>query len=40
VRSIYALRPLTQGVVSALNPEVDLAGLEEDLAEIAYPSAA
>jgi hypothetical protein len=40
VRSIYALRPLTQGIVSALNPEVDLSGLEEDLVEIGYPSAA
>jgi hypothetical protein len=38
VRWVYALRPLTQSVVSALNPEADLAGLEEDLVEIGYPS--
>ncbi|GAA3590002.1 hypothetical protein GCM10022419_085670 [Nonomuraea rosea] len=40
VRSVYALRPLTRSIVSALNPEADLAGLEEDLAEIAYPARA
>jgi hypothetical protein len=40
VRSIYALQPLTQRIVSALNPEVDLAGLEEDLAAIGYPAGA
>lgn len=38
VRSIYALRPLTRSIVSALNSEADLAGLEEDLAEIGYPN--
>ncbi|WP_432867414.1 hypothetical protein [Microbispora rosea] len=36
VRSVYALQPLTQSIVSVLNPEVDLASLEEDLAEIGY----
>ncbi|MGI5454852.1 hypothetical protein ACQEWB_17085 [Streptomyces sp. CA-249302] len=37
VRHVYALRPLTRGVVSALNPTADLAGLAEDIAEIGYP---
>ncbi|TXK43601.1 hypothetical protein FR742_07630 [Nonomuraea sp. C10] len=37
VRWVYALRPLTRSVVSALSPEVDLAGLEEDRVEIGYP---
>ncbi|MGW2564158.1 hypothetical protein ACWCXB_34100 [Streptomyces sp. NPDC001514] len=36
-RHVYALRPLTQSVVSSLNPDVDLAGLEEDIAQIGYP---
>ncbi|WP_367323043.1 hypothetical protein [Streptomyces sp. HUAS ZL42] len=40
VRHVYALRPLTQSVVSALNPEVDLPGLEEDIAQIGYPRGA
>ncbi|UBU08822.1 hypothetical protein [Nonomuraea gerenzanensis] len=40
VRWVYALRPLTQDVVAALNPEADPAGLEEDRAEIGYPSPA
>ncbi|WP_141355861.1 hypothetical protein [Streptomyces sp. 6-11-2] len=37
VRHVYALRPLTKSIVSSLNPDVDLAGLEEDIAEIGYP---
>ncbi|MFC5814435.1 hypothetical protein [Nonomuraea harbinensis] len=37
VRWVYALRPLTRSVVSALSPEVDLAGLEEGRVEIGYP---
>ncbi|MFJ3821501.1 hypothetical protein [Streptomyces nodosus] len=37
VRHIYALRPLTQSVVSSLNSGVDLAGLAEDMAQIGYP---
>ena len=37
VRHVYALRPLTQGVVSALNPGVDLDDLAEDLTQIGYP---
>ncbi|WP_343954484.1 hypothetical protein [Nonomuraea longicatena] len=38
VRHVYALRPLTQSLVSALNPEVALADLAEDLTEIGYPA--
>ncbi|MEV0230583.1 hypothetical protein [Nonomuraea sp. NPDC050786] len=37
VRHIYALRPLTQSVVSSLNPDVSLASLAGDIAEIGYP---
>ncbi|MFG2123831.1 hypothetical protein [Streptomyces sp. NPDC048710] len=37
VRHVYALRPLTQSVVSSLNPDVDLASLDEDMAQIGYP---
>ncbi|MER6548832.1 hypothetical protein [Streptomyces sp. NPDC001250] len=37
VRHVYALRPLTQGVVSLLNPSVDIYGLAEDIAQIGYP---
>jgi hypothetical protein len=38
VRHIYALKPLTQGIVSSLNPDVDLADLEKDRAQIGYPA--
>ena len=37
VRDVYALRPLSQRLVSSLNAEVTLADLAEDLAEIGYP---
>jgi hypothetical protein len=37
VRYVYALRPLTQAIVSLLNPEVDISGLTEDLAQVGYP---
>ncbi|MFJ6619770.1 hypothetical protein ACIQOW_19610 [Kitasatospora sp. NPDC091335] len=37
VRDVYALRPLSQKLVSSLNPEVTLADLAEDIAEIGYP---
>ncbi|MER5419514.1 hypothetical protein [Streptosporangium roseum] len=37
VRHIYALQPLTQNVVSSLNPDVNLSSLEGDLAQIGYP---
>ncbi|QKW23425.1 hypothetical protein HUT16_33940 [Kitasatospora sp. NA04385] len=40
VRHVYALRPLTREVVRALNPELDLADLAEDVAEIRYPTGA
>ena len=38
VRHVYALRPLTQSVVSALNPDADLAALDKDLRQIGYPA--
>lgn len=38
VRHVLALRPLTQAVVEALNPELDLADLAEDIREIGYPT--
>ncbi|WAL70202.1 hypothetical protein OU787_01065 [Kitasatospora sp. YST-16] len=38
VRHVYALRPLTQEVVHALNPQLELAALAGDVAEIGYPS--
>lgn len=37
VRDVYALRPLSQKLVSSLNSEVTLAGLAGDIAEIGYP---
>ena len=37
VRHVYDLKPLTQEIVSALNPDVDLADLAEDAAQIGYP---
>ncbi|NNN32595.1 hypothetical protein HLK59_19950 [Streptomyces sp. S3(2020)] len=37
VRHVYALRPLTQAVVSALNPDVALGDLDKELAQIGYP---
>ncbi|CCH29615.1 hypothetical protein ABZ816_15295 [Actinosynnema sp. NPDC047251] len=39
VRHVYALRPLTPGVVAALNPEVTPAGLENAVTAIGYPPA-
>ena len=39
VHHVYALRPLTQEVVSALNAELTLEDLAEDLAAARYPSA-
>ncbi|MFJ5827963.1 hypothetical protein [Streptomyces sp. NPDC093089] len=39
VRHVLALRPLTAEVVAALNPDVDLAALADDIAEIDYPVA-
>ncbi|MFG2884895.1 hypothetical protein ACGFYV_21835 [Streptomyces sp. NPDC048297] len=37
VRHVFSSGPLTEGVVSALNPEITLADLAEDIAEIGYP---
>lgn len=37
VSHIYQLRPLTPAVVAALNPQLALADLRPDLAEISYP---
>ncbi|MCG5217757.1 hypothetical protein [Streptosporangium sp. KLBMP 9127] len=39
VRHVYALRPLTQAVVSVLNAELTLEDLAEDLAATRYPAA-
>ncbi|WP_112241635.1 hypothetical protein [Kribbella monticola] len=37
VRHVYALMPLTEYVVTSLNPERRLADLAEEIAEIGYP---
>jgi hypothetical protein len=37
VHHVFSSRPLTEGVVKALNPEATLAGLTGDIAEIGYP---
>ncbi|CAM5259788.1 hypothetical protein SBADM41S_08150 [Streptomyces badius] len=37
VRHVYALRPLTDEIVAALNPERVPAELAEDIEEIGYP---
>ncbi|MFE6894504.1 hypothetical protein [Streptomyces sp. NPDC057694] len=37
VSHVFASRPLSDSVVSALNPDVTVADLAEDLAEIGYP---
>ncbi|MEV6330263.1 hypothetical protein [Streptomyces sp. NPDC051909] len=37
VRHVLALEPLTAEVVAALNPELELADLAEDIREIGYP---
>lgn len=36
VRDVYALRPLSQKLVSSLSPEVTLSALADDIAEIGY----
>ncbi|MFD8216878.1 hypothetical protein ACFV2U_24825 [Streptomyces sp. NPDC059697] len=36
VRDVYALRPLSQSIISSLNPEVSLDDLAEDIAQIGY----
>lgn len=40
VRHIYALRPLSQNIVSSLNPDARLHDLGEDIAQIGYPAEA
>ncbi|QMU73122.1 hypothetical protein [Streptacidiphilus sp. P02-A3a] len=40
VSQVYALRPLSNELVSSLNPEVCLADLAQDIAEIGYPQPA
>ncbi|GAA3440755.1 hypothetical protein [Planomonospora venezuelensis] len=40
VRHVYALHPLTQPVVTALNADVTMKDLADDLAAARYPSAA
>ena len=37
VAHVYALMPLTEEIVTALNPEVLLKNLRDDIAEIGYP---
>jgi hypothetical protein len=37
VRDVFALRPLTDALVRRLNPDVTVAYLAEDIAEIDYP---
>ena len=36
VRHVYALRPLSQSIVSSLNPDVNLDDVAEDIAQIGY----
>jgi hypothetical protein len=38
VRALLAQRPLTPEIVAVLNPDVELAGLAEDISEIGYPA--
>jgi hypothetical protein len=39
VQHVYAQMPLTEEIVTALNPEVRLRDLKDDIAEIGYPRA-
>ena len=39
VREVYALRPLTQPLVTTLNHQLSVADLADDIAEIGYPTA-
>ncbi|MGP4030100.1 hypothetical protein [Actinomadura sp. 3N407] len=38
VEHVYSLKPLTQEIVTALNPEIRLDDLVGDITEIGYPS--
>ncbi|WP_218023490.1 hypothetical protein [Nocardia altamirensis] len=37
VQHVFALRPLTQEVIAELDPDLELADLDEDIAQIGYP---
>jgi hypothetical protein len=39
VSAVYRHEPLTAEMVARLNPDIDLASLAEDIAEIGYPEA-
>jgi hypothetical protein len=39
VRQVYGLRPLTRPLVSALNDQLSVADLADDIAEIRHPTA-
>ena len=38
VRALLAQRPLTPEIVAALNPDIELADLAEEVSEIGYPA--
>ncbi|MFJ3250816.1 hypothetical protein [Streptomyces sp. NPDC086782] len=38
VQAVFDLKPLTQEIVSSLNPEVTLGNLAKDIAQIGYPT--
>ncbi|MEU9368206.1 hypothetical protein AB0D71_26670 [Streptomyces avermitilis] len=38
VQAVFDLKPLTQEIVSALNPEVILGDLGKDIAQIGFPT--
>jgi hypothetical protein len=40
VRAIYEHQPLTEQLVTQLNPDLSLAEIQHDVVEIAYPNAA
>jgi hypothetical protein len=40
VRAIYEHQPLTEQLVTQLNPDLSLAEIQQDVVEIAYPNAA
>ena len=39
VREVYALRPLTQPLITAFNDQLSVADLADDISEIGYPAA-
>ena len=38
VQHVFTMKPLDEQLLEALNPEIELGELEEDIAEIAYPA--